>query len=122
MSMIKHAGSLLLVVAVAGAACHKRTPVTAAVGTTPAASATPTRTSAPPPADARAARPAAAVPSSAAPLTEAELFARKSLGELNDEHPLGDVFFDYNETTLREDAKHVLQQDAQWLAKWPQTM
>ena len=46
MSMIKHAGSLLLVVAVAGAACHKRTPVTAAVSLVAAlrASATPIRT------------------------------------------------------------------------------
>jgi len=32
------------------------------------------------------------------------------------------VFFDYDQNTLRDDARRVLQQDAQWLAKWPQTM
>jgi peptidoglycan-associated lipoprotein len=56
------------------------------------------------------------------PLTEAELFQRKSLSELNAEQPLGDVFFDYEQNTLREDAKRVLQQDVQWLSKWPQTI
>jgi peptidoglycan-associated lipoprotein len=54
--------------------------------------------------------------------TEAELFQRKSLSELNAEQPLGDVFFDYEQNTLREDAKRVLQQDVQWLSKWPQTI
>ena len=30
---------------------------------------------------------------------------RKSLTELNAEHPLGDAFFDYDQTTLRDDAQ-----------------
>ena len=59
--------------------------------------------------------------SPAAPLSEAELFRRKSLADLNAEHPLSDAFFDYNQNILREDAKQALQQDARWLAKWPQT-
>jgi peptidoglycan-associated lipoprotein len=46
---------------------------------------------------------------------------RKSLSELNQERPLGDAFFDYDQNTLRDDARQALQQDAQWLAKWPQT-
>jgi peptidoglycan-associated lipoprotein len=49
------------------------------------------------------------------------LFQRKSLDALNREHPLADAFFDYDQDTLRDDAKHALQQDAQWLSKWPQT-
>jgi peptidoglycan-associated lipoprotein len=53
--------------------------------------------------------------------TEAELFRRKSLSDLNAERPLSDVFFDYDQNTLREDAKSTLQRDAAWLAKWPQT-
>jgi peptidoglycan-associated lipoprotein len=73
------------------------------------------RPPAPPPPGA-AARPAAR------PLTEAEAFGRKSLSELNAEHPLSDVFFDYNQDTLREEAARALQQDAQWLSKWPQTV
>ena len=104
----------LLILAVAGAACHTRPPAIAPSRTMSSASAVPARPPAPPPA--AAARPAAA------PLTEAELFRRKSLSELNAEHPLSDPFFDYNQNTLREDARRVLQQDAQWLAKWPQTM
>ena len=70
------------------------------------------------------ARPGAAAPgygSTPAPLTEAELFQRKSLDALNGEHPLSDAFFDYDQDTLRDDAKRALQQDAQWLARWPQT-
>jgi peptidoglycan-associated lipoprotein len=55
------------------------------------------------------------------PLTEAEIFARKSLSEMNAEHPLSDAFFDYNQNVLRDDARRALQQDAQWLSKWPQT-
>ena len=73
--------------------------------------------------------PAAVTPASAGggaqagrPLSEAELFRRKSLADLNAEHPLSDAFFDYNQNTLRDDAKQALQHDAQWLAKWPQTV
>jgi peptidoglycan-associated lipoprotein len=69
------------------------------------------RTSPPPPV-------AAPAPS---PLTEAELFQRKSLDALNAERPLGDAFFDYDQEVLRDDAKRALQQDAGWLARWPQT-
>ena len=77
----------------------------------------PTRPPAPPapPAPARA----AAAPS--APLTEAELFARKSLEELNSEHPLSDAFFAYDENSIQDETRRTLQQDATWLAKWPQT-
>ena len=49
------------------------------------------------------------------------MFRRKSLNELNAEHPLSDAFFDYNQNELREDARQALQHDAEWLAKWPQT-
>jgi peptidoglycan-associated lipoprotein len=54
-------------------------------------------------------------------LSEAEMFRRTSLEELNAEHPLADAFFDYDQRTLREDARAALQKDAAWLAKWPQT-
>jgi peptidoglycan-associated lipoprotein len=110
---------LLLPLAVAGAACHTRPPATDPSRTTPIRADVPARPPTPP-----APRPpaAAARPAAAAPLTEAELFQRKSLSELNAERPLADAFFDYDQNTLRDDARQVLQQDAQWLAKWPQTM
>jgi peptidoglycan-associated lipoprotein len=44
-----------------------------------------------------------------------------SLDQLNAEHPLSDAFFDYDQNALRQDAQQVLQQDAKWLSKWPQT-
>ena len=107
----------LLLLPVVGAACHARPIAPAPAPPAPTASAEPARPPSPPPPPPRA---SAARPTPAAP-TDAELFERKSLEELNAEHPLRDVFFDYDQHFLREDAKRVLQQDAQWLAKWPRT-
>jgi peptidoglycan-associated lipoprotein len=107
----------LFILAVAGAACHAKPP--AAAVTRPAEAPGPTvpaRPPAPPAPPAAATRPAAV-----RPLTEAEIFQRKSLSEINAEHPLSDAFFDYDQNTLRDDAKRALQQDAQWLTKWRQT-
>src|SRR5580698_3293551 len=116
MSVVK-SWCLLLLFAVAGAACHTVPPATSPSRTTPVTSAAP----APLPAPAPPPPPAAATrPATVAPLTEADLFRRKSLGELNAERPLGDAFFDYDQNLLRDDARRVLQQDAQWLVKWPQ--
>jgi peptidoglycan-associated lipoprotein len=109
----------LLILVFAGAACHRRPPASAPSRVTPAASAVPAR---PPAPTAPAPPPPTAATPPASPLSEAELFRRQSLDDLNAEHPLGDAFFDYDQTTIREDAKRALQQDAQWLAKWPQTM
>jgi len=44
-----------------------------------------------------------------------------TLDQLNASRPLNDVFFDYDENFLRDDARQILQRDAQWLAKWPGT-
>ena len=118
MTIIRPGWPFLIILAVAVAGCHHtRPPIAAPSRTAATVPATPPRPSPP-------ARPpeAAARPAAAAPLTEAELFSRKSLDALNAEHPLGDPFFDYNQDTLRDDARRVLQQDAQWLAKWPQTV
>jgi len=62
------------------------------------------------------------VPAPAAPaLTEDELFARKTLEELNAERPLGDAFFDVDQASIKEDARAVLQTNAEWLRRWPST-
>ena len=37
------------------------------------------------------------------PLTEEEVFAGKTLDQLNAEKPLGDVFFDYDSSTISEE-------------------
>ncbi|MEW6320097.1 MAG: peptidoglycan-associated lipoprotein Pal [Acidobacteriota bacterium] len=55
------------------------------------------------------------------PLTEEEIFARKSLEELNAERPLGNVFFDYDKSDIRDDARPVLQKNADWMKRWSST-
>ena len=115
MSVVKH-WCPVLVVAVVGGACHHLPPASTPSRTVSNAPTVPARPPAPPPPPRAAARPAA-TPA----LSEAELFRRKSLSELNAEHPLSDVFFDLDQDVLREDARRVLQRDAEWLAKWPQT-
>ena len=98
----------------ASAACHAKAPATAP--TRPMAPATvPATPPAPPPLPPRAATSTPRV------LSEQDLFDRKSLRELNGEHPLADAFFDYDQTILRDEAQRALQQDAKWLAKWPGT-
>jgi peptidoglycan-associated lipoprotein len=91
-------------------------PAAAATPAPPAPAARPATPPAPPPPPARAAREAAP-----RPLSEEELFRRKSLEELNAEHPLADVFFDYDKDSIRDDGRAALQRNAAWLAKWPHT-
>jgi peptidoglycan-associated lipoprotein len=56
-----------------------------------------------------------------APLTEDQIFQQKSLEQLNAERPFGDVFFDYDEAVVREDARAPLQRNADWLRRWTST-
>ena len=101
-------------VALVSAGCHKK--VVAQVPPPPppppAAPATPPPP-APPPAPAPAPAPAA--------LTEEQLFAQKSVDQLNAERPLGDVFFDVDKSDIRDEAKAPLQKNADWMKKWTST-
>jgi peptidoglycan-associated lipoprotein len=54
-------------------------------------------------------------------LSEDELFAEKTLEELNAEAPLKTVYFALDTATLDEQARKVLQANAQWLTRWPST-
>ena len=56
-----------------------------------------------------------------APLTEDQIFAQKSLEQLNAEKPLGEVFFDLDESSIRDDARPVLQRNADWMKRWTST-
>jgi peptidoglycan-associated lipoprotein len=40
---------------------------------------------------------------------------------LNSERPLGDVFFELDEATIRDDARPLLQRNADWLKRWAST-
>ena len=110
-------GLPLILLATGSAACHTRPPAIAPSRTASAAPTAPARLPAPP----SAPPVAAARPAPVASLSEAQRFDRTSLEELNSEHPLGDAFFDYDQIALRDDARRALQQDVQWLSKWPQT-
>lgn len=55
------------------------------------------------------------------PLTEDELFARKTLDQLNAENPLSDITFDYDQATIRADHRPALQRNADWMRRWPST-
>jgi peptidoglycan-associated lipoprotein len=52
-------------------------------------------------------------------LSEDELFAQKTLAQLNAEMPLADVTFDYDQFGVRGDQRAVLQKNADYLRRWP---
>jgi len=113
-SVLLSTAALLMVVVVAG--CAKKVPPPAPP---PPAPPPPAATPAPPPPPPPPPKPAPAPPPK--PLTEDEIFQKKTLAELNAEMPLGDVFFDYDMSTIREDARPILQKNADYLRRWPST-
>src|SRR5262245_29549545 len=105
--------TISLVVGLGAAACRKAPPASNPAPPPPTAPATPPAPPPPPPPP-----PAAPAP---APLTEDQLFAQKSLEQLNAERPLGDVYFSLDESTIREDARAPLQKNAEWMKRWTST-
>jgi peptidoglycan-associated lipoprotein len=106
--------AVVCVIALTAAACHKKVPPPAPQPPPPPAAA-PTPPPPPPP------PPPSPPPAPAPPLTEEQIFAQKSVQQLNDERPLADVYFDLDKSDLRDDAKGPLQRDADWLKKWVST-
>jgi peptidoglycan-associated lipoprotein len=53
------------------------------------------------------------------PLTEDEVFARKTVDQLNAEMPLAEVHFVFDMSTIRNEDKAVLQRNADYLKRWP---
>ena len=107
--------ALSLALSLGAAACAKKAPPAAAPPPPPPAAAPVT----PPPPPA----PPAPAPAPAAPRTpsEDEVFAKTSLAELNAQRPLGDVYFDLDESTIRDDARGPLQKNAEWMKRWTST-
>jgi peptidoglycan-associated lipoprotein len=107
----------VLLVAVTLNACSRKVPPPA-----PPPPAPPPVATVPPQPPPPAAPPRANVPPQPAPpprpLTEEELFARKTLPELNAEAPLADVTFDYDQFAIRDDQRAVLQRNADYLRRW----
>jgi len=104
--------ALCSALAVAAAGCHKK--VAAAPPAPPPPPPTAPATPPPPPPP----PPRATPPPANAPLSEDEIFARKSVDQLNAEHPLDDVFFDLDKAEIRSDGRSSLQKDADWLKRW----
>ena len=107
--------AVVLMVAVAGAACHrnpKPQPPAPAPAPAPPPATTPATPPPPPPAPAPAPAPAP---------TEEEIFRTKTLEQLNAEKPLGDVFFALDSTDLSAEARGLLQKNVEWMKKWTTT-
>jgi peptidoglycan-associated lipoprotein len=107
--------ALVAAIALTASACHKKVapPAPAPPPPPPAAPAPPPPPPPPPP--------PAPAPPPARPLTEEQIFAQKSLEQLNAEKPLSDVYFDLDKAELRPDSQAPLQKDADWLKKWTST-
>jgi peptidoglycan-associated lipoprotein len=103
--------SFCLVLGLSVAACGKKAPQ---VSVPPPVPPTVPTVAPPPPAPPPPAQP----PAPPRALTEDELFAQKSLAQLNAEKPLGDVFFDLDASTIKDESRAVLTTDAAWLKRW----
>ena len=107
--------AVLLAAAVGMSACGKKKPAPPPAAPTPPAEAPRTTTPPPPPAPAAPPRETPRVP------TEDEIFAGKSLDTLNAEKPLGPAFFALDSAQLGDDARPVLQKNADWMKRWTST-
>lgn len=108
--------AIALTAVVGVSACAKKKPVPPPAAPTPAPAEAPRTTPPPPPPPPPAPREAPP-----APLTEDEIFARKSLDALNAEKPLTDAFFALDSAQIGDDSKAGLQKDADWMKRWPTT-
>jgi peptidoglycan-associated lipoprotein len=116
MTVLQRSAGLLtfcVVIAIGAASCAKKAPEAPPAPPPPAAPAAPPAPPAPPPP-----APAPAAPKA---LTEEEIFAGKSLEQLNAERPLADVYFDLDQSTIRDDGRGSLQKNAEWMKRWTST-
>ncbi len=111
LSMLTAAGLLM-----ASIACHHAPPAAPAPPPPPPPPQVNNTPPPPPPPP-----PPPAVEPPPAPPTEAEIFARMSLAQLNDQKPLDDVFFAFDQSDLSDQARASLQKDADWMKKWEST-
>jgi peptidoglycan-associated lipoprotein len=105
---------LLCVTLIGVTACGRRAP-SVAPAPPPPPTATPSAPPAPPPPPSTSTGPGAPT------ISEQEIFNRKTLEELNAERPLGDIYFDLDQSNVRDDGRGTLQKNADWLKRWPTT-
>ena len=103
--------TVCLVLGLGAAACKKNPAVAMSPPPPePTAPAKPPAPPAPPTAPTAAPTPRA--------LTDEEIMAQKSLDQLNKERPLSDVFFELDQSSIRDDARGSLSTNADWLKRW----
>src|SRR5215203_818543 len=104
----RHVGSVigLSAMLMVATGCGKKAPATTPAPLPTAVAAAPATPPPPPPPP---------------PLTDEQIFAQKSLDQLNAERPLADVFFDYDQSAVRDDGRAPLQKNADWLKRWTST-
>jgi len=106
--------SIGLLVALTVTACAKKAPPPPPPPP-PAPAAVPAPPPPPPPPPPE---PAVPTPPPPRPLTEDEIFSKKTVDELNAEMPLVDVTFDYDMAVVRDDQRAALQKNADYLRRW----
>ena len=109
----------LVVLATTIAACGKKPVAPVMPPPPPPPAPAPITQPPPPPPPPLAPKP---VPPAPVPVpTEAEIFAKMTVTEINATKPLDDVFFDYDKAELSDRARASLTKNADWLRKWPST-
>jgi peptidoglycan-associated lipoprotein len=108
--------AIALTAVVGVSACAKKKPAPPPAAPAPAPAPPPRTAPAPPPPPPPAPREAPP-----RPFTEDEIFARKSLDDLNAEKPLADAFFALDSAQIGDDQKPALQKDADWMKRWAST-
>lgn len=105
--------AILLAVSLTAGACAKKAPETPPPAPPPPP--VETKPEAPPPPPPPPPKPAPPAP------TEDEIFAKKTLEQLNAEKPLADVYFAYDSTDLSAEARSSLAKNLEWLNRWTST-
>ena len=109
--------AFVLLVAVTLNACSRKVPPPAPPPPAPPPVATAPAPPPPPPAPPRATVPPPPVQPPGPP-SEEDVFAKKTLDQLNAEAPLADVQFDYDQFAVRDDQRAALQRNADYLRRW----
>jgi len=107
-------GALCAISGLTSAACNHPVPAPAVTPAPPPAAPAPPPPPPPPP-------PPAPAPPAPRPLTEDQIFSQKTVDQLNAEKNLVDVFFDLDQSTLRDDGRAALSKNADWLKRWTTT-
>ena len=103
-------GALCAILGLTAAACKRPVPAPAPTPAPPPAAPAPPPPPPPPPPQ--------PPPPPPPTLTEEQIFAKKTVDQLNAERPLGDVLFDYDSATLRDDGRAASSKNADYLKRW----